>query len=331
MSDTPPAASPDATPGAGASPAAASPAAGVTSTAEPVAASPAGGHRGAGGARVPAARAGGRRPRTRWRAAFFALAAVVVVGGAGWALLGNRVFVVRSVTVTGTHLLTPDQVIAAADVSLGTPLLSVDAGAVTRRVESIGDVASATVSEDWPDHLAITVTERVPVMAVRMASGDYDLVDPTGVIVRYAKARPAALPLFVTSLPGSALRGNAQVTAVADVLGELQPWLARQVAKVTAAAVPAGPQQVTLSLRDGKTVQWGSAGDAAQKNRELSILLPGQVRDVDVSAPGTVVTHLSRGGRPPAPPAWGLRPPLPPREVAAITGRRFARPRCGWG
>jgi len=54
--------------------------------------------------------------------------------------------------------------------------------------------------------------------------------------------------------------------------------------------VPAGPQQVTLSLRDGKTVQWGRVGNAAQKNRELSILLPGQVRDVDVSAPGTVVT-----------------------------------------
>jgi len=66
----------------------------------------------------------------------------VSYGGAGWALLGNRVFVVRSVTVTGTHLLVPAQVTAAADVSLGTPLLSVDTGAVTRRVEAIGDVAT---------------------------------------------------------------------------------------------------------------------------------------------------------------------------------------------
>jgi cell division protein FtsQ len=216
---------------------------------------------------------------------------VAIVGGAGWALLGNRVFVVRSVTVTGTHLLAPAQVIAAADVSLGTPLLSVDTGAVTRRVEAIGDVASATVTEDWPDHLAITVTERVPAVAVRMADGEYDLVDPTGVVVRHTKAKPAALPLLVTSLPGSALRGNAEVTAAADVLAELQPWLARQVAEVTVAAVPAGPPRVTLSLRDGKTVQWGSAGNAAQKNRELSVLLPGQARDVDVSAPGTAVTR----------------------------------------
>lgn len=232
-----------------------------------------------------------RRPRTRWRAAFFALAGVALVGGVGWALLGNRVFVVRSVTVTGTHLLAPGQVIAAADVRLGTPLLSVNPGAVTSRVEAINDVASATVTEDWPDHLAITVTERVPALAVRMASGGYDLVDPAGVLVSYAKAKPAALPLFVTSLPGSALRGSPQVTTAAAVLAELQPWLARQVAEVRAAAAPASPEQVTLSLRDGKTVQWGSAGDAAQKNRELSILLTGRVTDVDVSAPGTVVTR----------------------------------------
>jgi cell division protein FtsQ len=281
MSDTPPTASTDTTPAAGAPPAA-----------EPVdsGAPPAGGHGGAGGARSAAPRAGARRPRTRWRAAFFALAGLAIVGGAGWALLGNRVLVVRSVTVTGTHLLAPGQVIAAADVSLGTPLLSVDTGAVTRRVEAIGDVASATVTEDWPDHLAITVTERVPAMAVRMAGGGYDLVDPTGVIVRYTTTKPAALPVLVTSLPGGALRGNPAVTAAAGVIAELQPWLARQVAEVTSAAVPAGPQQVTLSLRDGQTVQWGSVGNAAQKNRELSILLPGRVRDVDVSAPGTVVT-----------------------------------------
>jgi cell division protein FtsQ len=279
MSDTPPSAPPGATP-----------AAGVTSAADP-AAPPAGGRGGAGGARAAGSRAGRRRPRTRWRAAFFALAGVAIVGGAGWALLGNRVFVVRSVTVTGTHLLAPAQVIAAADVSLGTPLLSVDTGAVTRRVEAIGDVASATVTEDWPDHLAITVTERVPAVAVRMADGEYDLVDPTGVVVRHTKAKPAGLPLLATSLPGSALRGNAEVTAAAGVLAELQPWLARQVAEVTVAALPAGPPQVTLSLRDGKTVQWGSAGNAAQKNRELSVLLPGQARDVDVSAPGTAVTR----------------------------------------
>jgi cell division protein FtsQ len=234
---------------------------------------------------------GRRRPRPRWRAAFLVLAGLAIAGGAGWALFGNRLLVVRSVTVTGTRLLTPAQVTLAADVPQGTPLLRVDAGAVTRRVEAIPQVASAVVRKDWPDRLVIAVTERVPVMAVRMAGGGYDLVDQTGVIVRWTQAKPAALPLLKTSLPGAALRGSAEVAVAADVLAELSPWLAGQVTALQAAPVAQGAEQVTLDLRGGKTVQWGSPGDAAQKNRELAILLPGSARLVDVSVPGTAVTR----------------------------------------
>lgn len=280
MTDMPPPAS------AGTAKAGADPAAGA---AGPVLEAPPVGGAGRAG-RFSAPRARARRPRTRWRAAFFALAGLTIVVGVSWALLGDRVFVVRSVTVTGTHLLAPGQVIEAADVPLGTPLMRVDAGTVTRRVEALNDVASASVSEDWPDHLVIAVTERVPAMAVRMAAGGYDLVDPSGVLVRYTKTRPAALPVFVTSRPGSALRGDPAATAAAGVLAELEPWLVRQVAQVRAAPVTAGPEQVTLNLRDGTTVQWGSTDNAAQKNRELSILLSGKVHEIDVSAPGTVVT-----------------------------------------
>ncbi|HVT66108.1 MAG TPA: FtsQ-type POTRA domain-containing protein, partial [Trebonia sp.] len=219
------------------------------------------------------------------------LAGVAIVVAVAWALLGNQVFVVRSVSVTGTHLLTPEQVTAAAGIPVGTPLLRADTGGATRRVEAIRQVASATVTVNWPDHVTIAVTERVPVMTVKMAGGGYDLVDPAGVIVRWEKTRPASLPLLVTSLAGASLRGAPAVVTAADVLGELQPGLARQVAQVRTAQLPAGPQQVTLDLRDGKSVQWGSPGDATQKNREVSALLSGAAHDIDVSAPGTVVTR----------------------------------------
>jgi cell division protein FtsQ len=232
------------------------------------------------------------RPHSPWRTAFFVLAGVAIVAGVGWALLGNRLLVVRSVSVTGTHLLAPAQVLEAADVSLGTPLLSVNAATVTSRVEAIREVASVSVTKDWPDHLVIAVTERVPVMAVRMAAGGYDQVDPSGVVVRYTPAKPATLPLLVTTVPGSALTGSTAVSTSAGVLAELQPWLAKQVAQVRPATVAAGTEQVTLSLRDGKTIQWGGTDRAAQKNRELAILLPGGARDIDVSSAGTVVTRL---------------------------------------
>jgi cell division protein FtsQ len=223
------------------------------------------------------------------------LAAVAIVLGVGWALLGNRVLVVRSVTVTGTHLVSSARVLAAADVPPGTPLLRVDTGAVTRRVEAIPQVASVRVTKDWPDRLDIAVTERVPVMAVKMAGGGYDLVDPTGVPVRWAQNRPVALPRLLTTLPGSALAGAPSVSAAAAVLAELQPWLASQVTQVSVSEATGGNdaagRQVTLHLKSGKTVLWGAPGNAAQKNRELAILLPGKAHYVDVSAQGTVVTR----------------------------------------
>jgi cell division protein FtsQ len=231
------------------------------------------------------------RPRSRWRTAFFGLAVLATVAGVLWALLGDRLVVVRSVSVTGTHLLAPTQVSDAADVPLGTPLFSVNAGAVTRRVEAIRQVASARVTKDWPNGLTIAVTERVPVLALKMAGGGYDQVDKTGVVVLYSQTKPAALPLLTTALPGHALPGSAATEAAATVLAELKPSLAKQVAGVKPSSVAAGPEQVTLTLHDGKTIVWGSADGAAQKNRELEIVLSGTARHIDVSAPGTVVTH----------------------------------------
>jgi cell division protein FtsQ len=249
--------------------------------------------RGEGIARGAQTARGAKAVRSRWRAAFFALAGLGIIAGVAWALLGSRLLVVRSVTVTGTHLVTPAQVLAAADVPLGTPLMRVDTARVAERVETIRQVASATVRKDWPDRLVITVRERVPVVAVRMAGGGYDLVDPSGVIVRWAAALPAALPLFLTSLPGSALRGDQGLAQTSAVLAELPPWLAGSVTEVAVtgtAASSAAEDVVTLYLRDNKTVVWGGTDRAAAKGRELAILMRDPVTYFDVSAPGSVVT-----------------------------------------
>ena len=96
------------------------------------------------GARRPGrpGRAPGRGGAARGRGPAGARPSSRSPGSRSWPASAGRcsatgVLVVRSVTVTGTHLLAPAQVIAAADVPLGTPLLRVDAGAVTRRVEAI--------------------------------------------------------------------------------------------------------------------------------------------------------------------------------------------------
>ena len=152
------------------------------------------------------------------------------MGGVGWALLGDRVFVVRSVTVTGTHLLADAQVIAAArrpawHAAAQRRRRGRDApgggdprGGVRHRDGGLAGPRGHRGHRAGPRHGG-------PDGGRRLRPGGPDRGDRA-----LAQAKPAALPVLVTSLAGSALRGNPAVAAAADVLAELQPWLARQVA-----------------------------------------------------------------------------------------------------
>ena len=120
---------------------------------------------------------------------WFALTAVVIVGVMAWALLGSTLLVVRSVRVAGTgQAVSAAQVLAAARVAHGQPLIWVDTGAIARRVEQLRPVQSAEVSKAWPTTLVITVQLRKPVFALPVHGG-YALVDPFGVSVGRCYAR----------------------------------------------------------------------------------------------------------------------------------------------
>jgi cell division protein FtsQ len=250
-----------------------------------------GGPGGNGGTGSPPMRRGGlggiAPPAVKWRAIFFGLAAFGILTGVVWALLGSRLLVVRSVVVHGTRLVPSAEVTAVADVPDGTPLIRVNDSAVAQRVEGIRDVAQASVTKNWPSTLVITVTERAPVVAVKMAQG-YDLLDASGVIVRWTGSKPAALPVYETALSGSALRGNPDLAAAAAVLRGLPRWLASSVLSVSAP----DPEQVTLRVRGHVTIVWGSDTRDRQKAAELSVLMRTQRgRYYDVSSPGTVVVR----------------------------------------
>ena len=235
------------------------------------------------------ARAHGRSP---WRRAFFGLAAAALLLGMGWALLGSKLLVVRSVVVTGTHLVPVSGVRAAAAIQAGVPMIRVDTGAVASRVEAITQVQSAQVSKSWPDRIVITVRERTPVLAVAVppsasAAGGFSLIDPAGVVVRWARAKPAGMPVYATSAAPGTLRGSPSVAAAVAVLHEVPAPIARSVTEVTASS----PQNVTLGLRDGVTIVWGSTARPSAKATELSALMRTGARYYDVSASGTAVTR----------------------------------------
>lgn len=241
----------------------------------------------AGSAEQPVGGSRGRRGlRRRWRVLFIALAVLGIVGGIAWLLLGSRVFVVRSVVVTGTHVVPESEVLAVAGIRPGTPLIRVNTAHVAARVAAIRQVQSVQVTRSWPDRVVIAVRERTPALAVAAPSGGFDLVDADGILVRWAARRPADLPLYLTAAAVTSLPGDPDVGAAAAVVGELPAPLRRSVRSLTAPS----PDEVTLQLTDGVTVVWGGADRAAAKAEELALLMRTHARYYDVSAPGTAVT-----------------------------------------
>jgi cell division protein FtsQ len=223
-----------------------------------------------------------RRRAAPWRAAFLVVLALVIVAGAGWALLGSSLLVVRHVQVSGNRGLPAAQITAASGIEPGTPLARLNATSAQRRIERIPQVLSALVSRSWPDTVRIAVRERTPRLAVAAGTG-YELVDPHGVVVARSVARPAGMPLL-TGPPGR-LRNSPAVAAAAAVLASLPATVRARVLAVADTA--AG---VTLRLRGRVTVRWGDARRSAAKATELEALLRTGARTVDVSSPQVAVT-----------------------------------------
>lgn len=196
------------------------------------------------------------------------------VVGVGWIVLGSSLLGVQHVAVTGEHRLSEAAVIAAAGVSDGTPLALLDTAGVRKRVQGLPAVESVSVSRAWPHTLRITVVERRPILALVHGNG-FQLVDRGGVVL----ADTASVPSGVLRLESGSFQAT---TAAISVLQGLPRALAGRVGQLRAPT----PEQVTLVLRDGRTVLWGGPVDGTTKAAAVLALLrmPGTV--FDVSAPG---------------------------------------------
>lgn len=211
-----------------------------------------------------------------------ALVALLVVAVAGlYTVYGSDALAAEDVEVTGTSLLTEDEVRAAADVPLGEPLARIDLAAVRARVGSLAAVARVDVTRRWPHDVVVTVTERTPVALLEIA-GSLRGLDAEGVVFGTFRPAPPGLPRVRTGgdTSADALREAAQVA------GSLPDDLAATVDHLEVETV----DQITLVLRDDRVVRWGSADDSAQKAEVLVALLRQPGREYDVSVPGSPTT-----------------------------------------
>lgn len=224
----------------------------------------------------------GKRKRrlVLWTLSIVVAFVAVLMAGAVY----SPVLAVRTVTVDGTTLLTPDAVQKALSGLDGKPLPQVSEQEVNELLKPLIQVRSATIEARPPSELLVHVNERVPVALLKQGDS-YVMVDVDGVQLGATKdLATVALPLIDA---GAGATNTELFKAIAAVLDTLPADVLARMSTASAAS----PDAVELKLVDGKTVVWGNAEDRELKAKALEALLkmPADpkvpVRVYDVSVP----------------------------------------------
>lgn len=206
------------------------------------------------------------------------------------AAIYSPIFAVRTVTVEGTKMLTPEQVQAALKPLQGKPLPQVSDQDVSNLLRPLVQIKSVTSQARLPSGLLVQIRERVPVALVKQGEV-FQLVDSEGVQLS-TTTDPSTVPLpLIDGGPG--VLGKDLFQAITGVLGALPADVLAKLSDASAKSVDA----VELKLVDGQTIVWGNAGERELKAKVLEALLKvpadpkNPVRVYDVSVPRQPVTR----------------------------------------
>ena len=212
---------------------------------------------------------------------------VLLGAGIGWVLYGSTWLRVEHVKATGTEVLTPGEVEAVAAVPIGSPLISVDTGAIGSRLrQKLPRIDSVEVVRSWPHGIGLKVTERKPALVMKNGA-KFDEVDAKG--VRFATIQQPLngvplLELTPSHSPSQRRFGTDRLVLEAvRITGELPPAVAKEMRSVKISSY----DSVTLELTGGRSVLWGSDEEGELKGRTLSALMKARPKSArfDVSAP----------------------------------------------
>ncbi|MGW6132288.1 cell division protein FtsQ/DivIB [Cellulomonas sp. NPDC055163] len=225
---------------------------------------------------------------------------LLAVGSLAWLLLLSPVFALdpARVAISGAGtVVAVDQVAAVVGARAGTPLPRLDTVALRDDVLEVPGVREARVMRDWPRGLVVELVSREPVAAVpeppstSAAAPDgpvegFALLDMEGIQVGRVDVPPEGLPVVRVPV------GDARtLRAVLTVLEALPPDLLGQVGEVSAET----QDTVSMVLRDGAEVVWGSAHETALKIAVLQALRAAPTSAgaavFDVSAPTLPITR----------------------------------------
>ncbi|MFS0714567.1 FtsQ-type POTRA domain-containing protein [Microbacterium sp. 2P01SA-2] len=222
-----------------------------------------------------------RRRRRIWLVSASVLVALVL-GSIGAAY--SPLFAVERITIVGTSQLDAAAVETALEGQLGTPMPLVDESAVKAALVSFPLVESYSLEARPPHELVVRIVERTPVGAVQGEAG-YTLVDAAGVALSTTPEPPEGQPLL--EVEGGL--SSSTFAAAGQVFRSLPDSLRSQVTVLSATT----PNDVTLTLADGRSVVWGGPSDSGKKVQALEALMNARAdaSGYDVSSPQAAVVR----------------------------------------
>ncbi|PNE41907.1 MULTISPECIES: cell division protein FtsQ/DivIB [Streptomyces] len=227
-----------------------------------------------------------RRPRRR-SVIIIAVAAVLLGGFGAWALYGSDWLRLEEVHATGTEVLTPEEVVAAASAPMNAPLASVDTEAVRRRLLArLPRLKSVDVTRSWPHTLGLEVTERTPELLLQ-TNGKFVEVDGEGVRFATVSRAPKGVPLLemtVSDSPSLHRFGTGRLLRAAVTVARDLPAVVRKDMRTVRMR---SYDSITLELAGDRTVMWGSREQGAEKAKVLAGLMKAarDARHFDISVP----------------------------------------------
>ena len=188
-----------------------------------------------------------RRPLGRWMRSLrrksseellrylYVSLSLIVMAGFGWGLYRVTIFArtserleIRNIQVSGERRVSENEILARAGYTPGMNVLQVNLSETRQAIEEILWVRHATVRRVWPNELAISVVERLPVALARI-EGEIHQVDVDGFILPVDALTNTSFPILdglVRPDAGGSIDANAVKIGIyrdtLDVLGESQ-------------------------------------------------------------------------------------------------------------
>ena len=169
----------------------------------------------------------------------------------------------QKITVRGASLLETTQVEQKLEPLRGVPLTRIDEKKVRELIGQDNVLHSVHVESRPPHELVVTLKERTAVAVVKQ--GDtYHTVDSDGVSLLESATQPdTSVPLVRFS--GDDPQTSDEFRTISTVLSAMTSELLAQVKEASATST----SNITLTLRDNTTVQWGTAEESELKAKVL--------------------------------------------------------------